>query len=187
MAGNEPESILRENSAAPGEIVFKIIEMLSGERAREEASLYIHPLVTIHMDSATYRGIEMWQRWVFLIRNRGRYRELRFVPRELFSDATDPCVVNLVGLWAGVGRADSMPREASSMCHFRYRFKGSLAIELWTSKSNYAFILGPWISFSVFYKLFVAWGILYFKWLKLRGRSYLIDESAGTKPNDRIN
>jgi hypothetical protein len=181
MASNEPEAILVGNLITPREIVFKIIEMLSGECSREEASLYIHPLVTIHMDFATYHGIEMWQRWVFLIRNRGRYRELRFVPRELSSDATDPCVVNLLGLWAGVSRVDSMPREASSMCHFRYRFKGGRAIELWTSKSNYAFILGPWISFSVFYKLFLAWGILYFKWLALRGRSYLIDEPAGTK------
>lgn len=176
MEGNEPESYPSGNLVTPSEIVSKIIEMLSGERARGEAPLYIHPLVTIHMDSATYHGIEKWQRWVFLIRNRGRYRELRFVPHELSSDVANPCVVNLLGLWAGVSRVESIPCEASSMCHFRYRFEGGRAIELWTSKSNYAFVLGSWISFSVFFKLFAVWGILYFKWLGIRGRSYLIDE-----------
>ncbi len=176
----EPTAPL-ENSAAPAEIVLRIIEMLCGERSREEACKYIHPLVTIHMDTATHRGLDMWQRWVYLIRNCGRYRQLRFVPRELSSDAADPCVVNLVGLWAGVGRVDSVPREASYMCHFRYRFEGNRAVELWTLKSNYEFILGPWIRFSVFYGVFLGWAILHFKWLARKGLEYRFDRPAVNK------
>jgi len=165
-------------SAAPTEIVLRIIEMLSGERSREEASRYIHPLVTIHMDEATHRGLDMWQRWVYLIRNCGRYRELRFVPGKLSLDAADPCVVNLVGRWVGVGRMDGLRREASDLCHFRYRFESNRAVELWTLKSNYAFILGPWIRFSVFYRIFLGWAILYFKWMAYKRQEYRFDSPS---------
>ena len=63
--------------------------MLSGARSRQQASDNIDRLVTIYMDSATYRGLDLWQKWVYLLRNRGRFRELRFLPSELSFDPDD--------------------------------------------------------------------------------------------------
>jgi dimethylaniline monooxygenase (N-oxide forming) len=158
--------------------IASIVEMLSGRVSREQAAKYIDPQITIHMDSATHRGIELWQKWLYLIRNCGRLRQLRLVPSELSADPQDPEIVNLVGRWVGIGRHDGVAYEASHPSHFRYRFVNNRVVELWTHKTNYDAILGRWIGSSLVYRLYLGWAIFLFLSLSRRGLSYHIDRSS---------
>jgi hypothetical protein len=165
-------------TVAAKEVVLRVIEMLSGARSREEASDYIDPLVTIHVDSATHRGIEMWHKWVYLLRNSGHLRDLRFLPCELYLDAEDPSVVNVIGSWVGFGRFDGLPRTAPNPSYFRYRLESNHIVELWTRRSNYDFVLGRWLRFSALYRLFLGWAALHFRWTSRKGLNYRIDRAA---------
>ncbi len=162
----------------PTEVVGRIVEMLNGVRSRDQAADYIHPRVSIHMDGSTHRGIEMWQRWVYLLRNCGRLRELQFLPSEMFVDAQDPDIVNLVGRWAGIGRYSGAPHQSLQPVHFRYRWDRGRMVELWTRKSNYDFVLGRWLRFYAAYRLFLFWAFLYFTWTSRHGRDYRLDRAA---------
>ncbi|MDQ2762137.1 MAG: NAD(P)-binding domain-containing protein [Pseudomonadota bacterium] len=188
LASVEPASA-RRSEPPPGDdvapratvstaVIANVVEMLSGRLSREQAANYIDPQITIHMDSATHRGIELWQKWLYLIRNCGRLRQLRLVPSELSADPQDPAIVNLLGRWVGVGRHDGVPREASHTSHFRYRLANNRVVELWTHKTNYDGILGKWIRFSVLYRLYLGWAIFLFRSLSRKGLSYHIDRSA---------
>ncbi len=168
----------REGDAASISVIANIVEMLSGRLSREQAANYIDPQITIHMDSATHRGIELWQKWLYLIRNCGRLRQLRLVPSELSADPQDPAIVNLVGRWVGVGRYDGVPHEASHTSHFRYRLANDRVVELWTHKTNYDVILGRWIRFSVLYRSYLGWAIFLFLSMSRKGLSYHIDDKA---------
>ena len=165
-------------AAASTAVIANIVEMLSGRLSREEAANYIDPQITIHMDSATHRGIELWQKWLYMIRNCGRLRQLRFVPSELSTDPRNPAIVNLVGRWVGVGRYDGVLREASHTSHFRYRLVNNRVVELWTHKTNYDVITGSWIRFSVLYRLYLGWAIFLFLSLSRKGLSYHIDRET---------
>jgi hypothetical protein len=159
----------------PEEVVLKLVEMVNGNVSREHASDYLDPLVTIHMDSAIYKGIEMWQKWIYLIRNSGRVRELRMIPCEVSCDAQDPCIVNLAIRWIGIRQCDNSLCETSETYHLRYRVEHNLIVEIWTRKINYVFIFGSWIRFAVFLRLFFGWAVLYFITLRLLDGDYRID------------
>lgn len=169
-------------AAASTAVIANIVEMLSGRLSREQAAQYIDPHITIHMDSTIHRGIELWQKWLYLIRNCGRLRQLQLVSSELSVDPHDPAIVHLVGRWVGVGRDDGVPREASHTSHFRYRLANNRVVELWTHKTNYDVILGRWIRFSVLYRLYLGWAIFLFLSLSRQGLSYHIDRAAGPLP-----
>ena len=113
----------------PKEVVLKLIEMINGNVPREQASDCLDPLVTIHMDSAIHQGIEMWQKWIYLIRNSGRVRELRMVPCEVSCDAQDPCVVNLVIRWTGIRWFDKSTRETTETYRLRYRVERNRIVD----------------------------------------------------------
>ena len=165
------------SAVAPEQVVLSVVEMLSGARSRQQASDNIDRLVTIYMDSATYRGLDLWQKWVYLLRNRGRFRELRFLPSELSFDPDDSCIVNLVGVWTGIGRFDDVARQAASPAHFRYRLEGGRIVELWTKKSNYQFVLGKWIKLNIVCLTF--WGLATLRFISMsrKGLDYRVDSA----------
>ncbi len=176
-AGENTRSTAQPAMLSPIEVVSRIIEMLGGLRSRDQAPDYIHPLVTIHMDDNTHRGIELWQKWVFLLRNRGWVRELKFVPGEILREPGDPCIVNVVGQWTGTGSFTGASRPPSRLIHFRYRWHAGQVVELWTKKSNYDYILGRWVSLELCYPLLLMAIFIYFQWMSWKGKSYLFDRT----------
>jgi dimethylaniline monooxygenase (N-oxide forming) len=167
-----------EPTVALERVILGVVEMLSGERSREHAFAIIHPLVTIHMGAVTYCGLELWQKWVYLLRNCGHLRELRFLPSKLSLDSHDACVVNLVGVWTGIGRSDGLARQAIGSSHFRYRLERGRIVELWTERSNYDFILGRWVKLDVFYLLFLCLTKLRFWYMSWKGLNYRVDRAG---------
>jgi hypothetical protein len=163
---------------APREIVLRLVDMINGKTPRARASDLLDPAVTIHVDSAVHGGIETWVKWIHLIRNCGRVRELRMVPCLVEPDAQDPSMVNLVMRWTGIRKFDRLPSTTSEAYHLRYRVEGDRITEIWTKKANYVFIFGGWFRFSLVYRLVLGWAILYFATLSLRGIDYRVDRAA---------
>jgi len=173
-----PDPASREIAAASVQTVAHIAEMLSGQRSRLEADRYIDPQITIHMDRAVHRGLVLWQKWLYLIRNCGRVRQLRLVTERLSADPADPAIVNLTGRWVGIGRADGVLREASHLSYFRYRLAEGRVVELWTMKVNYDFIIGNWLRSSLCYRLYLGWAIGLFRRLARQRIDYRVDRFA---------
>ena len=91
-----------EAAAGAGAVVARLIAVLSGDRPLAEVGACLDPHVVIHVDDAeTHRGIGLWKRWVHLMRERGRLRDLRFVPVAM-DVAGD--VVDVTFRWSGEPR-----------------------------------------------------------------------------------
>ncbi len=172
------QSVMADVTTSPVEVVARIVEMLSGERSRIEADRYIDPQITIHMDATIHRGLILWQKWLYLIRNCGRVHDLRLVVQELTAERQDPAIVHLVGRWTGVGKYDGLPRQASHFAHFRYRLSQGRVAELWTQRTNYDFIVGDWLRFRLFYRLYLGWAIWVFWRLNREEVDYRLDRPA---------
>ena len=86
-------------------------------------------------------------------------------------------IVNLVGVWTGIGRFDDVARQAASPAHFRYRLEGGRIVELWTKKSNYQFVLGKWIKLNIVCLTF--WGLATLRFISMsrKGLDYRVDSA----------
>jgi ketosteroid isomerase-like protein len=142
------------------EVVARVIALLSGEGTLARADQCLDREVVIHVDDAeTHRGIGLWKRWVHLMRERGRLRDLRFEPAtvEVSGD-----LVRVTFRWSGErrrGRETGRPRTTNTV---QYRVKDGRVVEIWTRKANYVDVFGPWIRVTPCYRLFLLWGVLYF-------------------------
>jgi hypothetical protein len=140
--------------------VLQVIEILSGDRPLPEADACLDRAVVIHVDgSETHRGIALWKRWVHLMRERGRLRDLRFEPASV-DVAGD--LVHVTFRWAGAMRRGRDRGRPSTSNRVRYRVTDGSISEIWTRKANYVDIFGPWIRVTAFYHLFLLWGVVYF-------------------------
>ena len=156
-------------SASPGRsraadgvetVVTRLIAVLSGDRPLGEVGACLDRDVVIHVDDGdTHRGIGLWKRWVHLMRERGRLRDLRFVPVAM-DVAGD--VVDVTFHWSGESRRGRPSGRVPTVNRVRYRVTGERISEIWTRKANYVDIFGRWIASTAFYRLFLLWGLLYF-------------------------
>jgi hypothetical protein len=160
---------------SPQELVLALVRVISGESPRRAAEACLNPQVTIHMDSAIHRGITIWYKWIYLIRNCGRIWNLRMTPHNVRCDLHDPNLVHLSMSWSGTNRSHRRPATAPDVGALRYLVRDGRIVEIWTHKNNYVFIFGEWIRYSIYYRLFLCWAIFYFALLWLRGRDFRSD------------
>lgn len=115
--------------------VLRLSEVIAGRAPLEEASHLLAPDVVSHLDGLTARGSRVWRDWVTFLRSRpGRpHLDLVDLRTHLLADGR----VVLVGRWR-LGPTVSDPVSAT------YRFERGRIAEIWTSRSNYAFVLGAW-------------------------------------------
>ena len=141
-------------------VVARLIAVLSGDRPLAEVGACLDPHVVIHVDEAeTHRGIGLWKRWVHLMQERGRLRDLRFVP--LAMDVAGD-VVDVTFRWSGELRRGRPSGRQPTVNRVRYRVSGARISEIWTRKANYVDIFGRWVALTACYRLFLLWGLLYF-------------------------
>jgi stearoyl-CoA desaturase (Delta-9 desaturase) len=164
---------------ASSEVVRGLVRVINGELPRLSAENYLHQDVKIHMDSANHRGIEVWYKWIYLIRNCGRLSNLCMMPCELSIDRENPNVVDLGIRWSGIERFGRTAALAPEIYHLRYLVENGRITEIWTTKHNYKFIFGPCIRHSIFYRLLLLWAIFHFAILWARGRDYHEDQDQG--------
>jgi hypothetical protein len=162
-------------SRSPIDLVFALVRVVNGEAPRLAAREILDPMVEICMDSTDYCGIEAWYKWIHLIRNCGRVGDLRMTQCRARCDTHDPSLVHLSARWTGTIRSRRISGLAATEGEVRYLIRDGRIKKIWTHKSNYEFIFGRWIRYSVCYRLFLAWTVLYFALLSLRKKDFLAD------------
>ncbi len=162
-------------SRSPIDLVFALVRVVNGEAPRLAAREILDPMVEIRMDSTDYCGIDAWYKWIHLIRNCGRVADLRMTRCRARCDARDPSLVHLSARWTGTIRSRRIPGMAAADGEVRYLIRDGRIKKIWTRKSNYEFIFGRWIRYSICFRLFLAWSVLYFALLSLRKKDFLAD------------
>jgi len=162
---------------SPSDLVVALIRIINGEAPRLAAAQILDPEVELYMDSRTYCGIDVWYKWIYLIRNCGCVGDLRMSQCRVRCDARDPSLVHLSARWTGVVRSrqtvDERDREG------RYLIRDGRIRKIWTHKSNYEFIFGRWISNPIGYRLLLACTVVYFSLLSLRNVNFRADLAQG--------
>ncbi len=138
-------------SRSPIDLVFALVRVVNGEAPRLAAQ-------EIH-----------------LIRNCGRVADLRMTECRARCDARDPSLVHLSARWAGTIRSRRIAGMAAADGEVRYLIRDGRIKKIWTHRSNYEFIFGRWIRYSICYWLFLGWSVLYFALLSLRKKDFLAD------------
>jgi hypothetical protein len=162
-------------SRSPIELVMALVRVVNGEAPRLMAREILDPMVEIRMDSTDYCGIDTWYKWIHLIRNCGRVSDLRMTQCRARCDARDPSLVHLSARWAGTIRSRRKPEMAVADGEVRYLIRDGRIKKILTHKSNYEFIFGRWIKYSIGFQFFLAWSVLYFAFLSFRKKDILAD------------
>jgi hypothetical protein len=160
---------------SPTDLVFALVRVVNGEAPRLSARDILDPMVEIRMDATPYCGIDVWYKWIHLIRNCGRVSDLRMTQCRARCDPGDPSLIHLSARWTGTIRSRRTPATAADNGEVRYLIRDGRIKEIWTHKSNYEFIFGRWIRYPICYWLFSAWIFLYFAALSLRKKDILAD------------
>ena len=163
---------------SPGDVVLALVRVINGEAPRRAADDILDPTVDIHMDAANHRGIDIWYKWVHLVRNCGRIAELRMTRCRVESDVKSPDIVHLTARWTGIIRSQHQYGVAKRDARLSYLVRDGRIREIWTHKSNYEFVFGRWIRYSICYRLFLAWAIVHFATMSLRGKDLSVDTVA---------
>ena len=162
-------------SNSPIDLVLALVRVINGEAPRLAAGEILDPMVEIRMDSTGYCGIDVWYKWIHLIRNCGRVADLRMTRCRARCDSRDPSLVYLSARWTGTIRTRRISEIATSDGEACYLIRDGRIKKIWTHKSNYEFIFGRWISYSIFYWLFLAWAFIHFALLSFRRKDLLAD------------
>jgi hypothetical protein len=163
------------DSRTPIDLVFALIRVVNGEAPRLAAREILDPMVEIHMDLLEYRGIDLWYKWIHLIRNCGRLKGLRMTQCRARCDARDPSLVHLSARWTGKIRSRQTIGTAPADGEARYLIRDGRIKKIWTHKTNYEFIFGRSIRYSICFWFFLAWTVFYFRLLSFRQRNFLDD------------
>jgi hypothetical protein len=155
---------------SPSDTIFALVRVINGDAPYGAASEILDPMVKIHMDSAEYCGIDVWFKWIHLIRNCGRVSDLRITGCQVRCDAQEPSLVYLSGRWTGTIRSRRATGVSANSGEARYLIRDGRIKEIWTHKSNYEFIFGRWIRYAIYYNLFLGWAALYFAFRSLRNK-----------------
>jgi hypothetical protein len=141
------------------EVVERLVEMIAGTRDTAEAATVLHPQVISHMDGLTFQGIGTWQTWLAFLRAHSRIANLTADCDRIETNPNQTLTV--YGRWRG----DDQGKPASSNeVWATYRVQDGLVVEIWTTRTNYPFILGPIIRFRLGLLLVLAYVGIWSRW-----------------------
>lgn len=161
----------------PKEAVLALVGVINGDAPLPAAKEILDPSVRIHMDSANHRGIDIWYKWIHMIHNCGRVSNLRMTRCDPRPDTANPQIIHLSIRWTGTLRSQGIDIVAERDAQLRYLVQNDRINEIWTHKSNYEFVFGRWIRYSICYRLFLTWALLYFAMRSLRGNDLRVEKA----------
>ena len=118
--------------------VSRLIEILAGRTPISRAPEIMAQDVVSHMDGFTFRGINTWANWLSYVRTRSRVGDPDLETDRLVTNQDG--TITAYGRWKG--RRDGEP-VLSPEVWARYRVVDGKIVEIWTTRANYVFILGP--------------------------------------------
>ncbi|MFN3648158.1 MAG: nuclear transport factor 2 family protein [Armatimonadota bacterium] len=118
--------------------ISQLLGILAGKTPISRGAELIAHDVVIHMDGHTFYGINTWATWLHYIRTRNRVTDLSVELDRMVthSDGT----ITARGRWKGRQRGEEI---FSSEVAARYRVVDGRVVEIWTTRSNYVFMVGP--------------------------------------------
>jgi hypothetical protein len=152
--------------------VSRLMGILAGKTPIPDGVEIIAQDVVSHMDGFTFSGINTWANWLRYIRTRSRVAELDLQVDRLV--ANDDGTISAYGRWKALDRGTQI---FSKEVWARYRVRNGKVIEIWTTRTNYVFMLGPIMRSRVGLMLIMLH--VYF-WGKATGRLDLL--SLATQP-----
>ncbi|HKP14612.1 MAG TPA: hypothetical protein VJT85_01040 [Gemmatimonadaceae bacterium] len=116
-------------------LIARLLQVISGDAPRSEATHLLAPDVISHMDQYTVRGIDVWFDWLdFLLSNAKGNVKVDVDRFEHHSDGT----ITAYG-WLRVERsAERTPHQNWA----RYRVDERRIAEVWTTRGNYEAVFG---------------------------------------------
>lgn len=128
--GPEPGSAAASQAT---ELVLRLADVISGRLPLDEVDSVLAPDVVSHLDGLTVRGVKTWRTWLGYLRSRADDLELIDPAVTLDADGR----LGLTGRWQTGGRTS----ESVAAAH--YKVRNGRIVEIWTTSSNYTFVLGP--------------------------------------------
>lgn len=148
------------------DIVEHLVEMIAGTRDTADAPNVLHQDVISHMDDLTFRGISAWQTWLAFIRAHSRVGNLTADCDRIVTNPDQTLTV--YGRWRG--DAQTAP-AVSSEVWATYRVQDGLVVEIWTTRTNYTFILGPIMRFRIGLLIMLVYVGMWSRWLRRSDRA----------------
>ena len=139
--------------------VARLMTILSGELPIQAGTEIIAPDVVAYVDGWRFEGINVWANWIDYLRTRGRVTEPTLLVDELA--VLDGATVAVRGRWQGYRDgcvATSKPGAAT------YRLENGRIVEIWSTRTNYAFLCGAHVE----YHWGLALELLRTQWWRLR-------------------
>jgi hypothetical protein len=118
--------------------IIRLLQIVAGKAPIPHGVELIAQDVVIHMDGHTFQGINTWAVWISYIRTRGRVADLDVEVQRMVSNADGTLTAH--GRW----KAQQQGKEVYSRDVWaRYRVVDGVVVEIWTTRTNYAFMVGP--------------------------------------------
>lgn len=118
--------------------ISRLLQIVAGKTPIPHGVELVAQDVVIHMDQHTFQGINTWATWISYIRTRSRVADLDVEVDRLVSGVDGTITAH--GRWKARRQGEEVfSREVWA----RYRVVDGVVVEIWTTRTNYAFMLGP--------------------------------------------
>jgi hypothetical protein len=118
--------------------ILQVLQIVAGKSPIPHGAALIAQDVVIHMDGHTFRGINTWANWITYLRTRNRVAGLDVEIDRLVTGTEGTITAH--GRWRACRRGKEV---VSRNLRVRYRVVNGIVVEIWTTRINYAFPVGP--------------------------------------------
>lgn len=120
------------------QLVERLLPFLVEKDELARVNQLINEDVLSHLDQYTAHGLQVWRQWVHFINSR---RAVTCLETQLERMAVEPDErVTVWGRWQAKRKGQTVISEG--ICA-TYRIHDGRIVEIWTTRTNYTFILGP--------------------------------------------
>lgn len=118
--------------------ISRLLRIVAGDAPISHGVELIAQDVVIHMDGHTFHGINAWAVWITYIRTRNRVTDLDVEVERMVGNADGTITAH--GRWKAWQQGEEV---YSRDVWARYRVVDGVVVELWSTRTNYAFMIGP--------------------------------------------
>ncbi len=118
--------------------ILRLLNIVAGKAPIPHGVELLAQDVVIHMDGHTFQGINSWALWISYLRSRSRVAGLDVEVERLVTGADGTITAH--GRWKAMRRGKI---AFSRDLRVRYRVVDGVVVEIWTTRINYAFPVGP--------------------------------------------
>ena len=151
--------------------ILRLLRIVAGETPISHGVELLAQDVVIHMDRHTFQGINTWAAWISYLRTRSRVADLDVMVERLVNNADGTITAH--GRW----KASRHGVEVFSQdLRVDYKVADGVVVEIRTTRTNYAFPVGPLMASRIGHLLVM---LHVFFWAKGSGVPDLRTSSSG--------